>query len=160
MNLTLLGQMGTFAVLVFFVWRFLWGPLTRLLAERAQKVQDGLAAAERGHHELKLMQAKAIETMKQARAEAAAAVALAEQQALRIIEEARRGAQAEGERLILAAREEIQADANRAREQLRAAVAQLAVAGAGRILEREIDPADHARLIDSITDQLITHDIH
>jgi len=158
MNLTLLGQMGTFAVLVFFVWRFLWGPLTRLLAERAQRVHDGLAAAERGHHELKLMQVKAIDVMKQARAEASAAVALAEQQALRIVEEARRSAQAEGERMILAAREEIRADANRARERLRAAVAELAVAGAARILEREIDPRAHAHLIDSIAAGLATPD--
>lgn len=154
MNLTLLGQMGTFAVLIFFIWRFLWGPLTRLLEERARRVQDGLAAAERGHHELELMQAKAIETMKKARAEASELLAQAEHQALLVIEDAKRQARAEGERLIIAAREEINGDMNRAREQLRAAVANLSVAGAAKILEREIDPAAHTKLINSIAARL------
>ena len=71
MNLTLLGQMGTFAVLVFFIWRFLWGPLTRLLDERSKRVQDGLAAAERGQREFSLMQHKSVDLLRQARAEAA-----------------------------------------------------------------------------------------
>ncbi len=154
MNLTLLGQMGTFAVLVFFIWRFLWGPLTRLLEERSRRVHDGLAAAERGHRELALMQAKAIETMKKARADAAEVLNQAERQAQLLIEEAKRQARAEGERLVIAAKADIAAELARARAQLGAVIAELAVAGAAKILQREIDPATHAELVNSIVREL------
>jgi F-type H+-transporting ATPase subunit b len=146
--------MGTFAVLVFFIWRFLWGPLTRLLEERSRRVHDGLVAAERGHHELALMQTKAVETMKKARADAAEVLVQAERQALLLIEEAKRHARAEGDRLIIAAKADIAAELARARAQLGAVITDLSIAGAAKILQREIDPATHAQLVESIVKEL------
>ncbi len=154
MNLTLIGQMLTFAVLVFFIWRFLWGPMTRLLEERAKRVQDGLAAAERGQRELTLMQHKSVDLLRQARAEAAEVLNHAERQALLVLEEARLGARAEGERLIVAARQEISGEVSRAREQLRAAIGELVVAGASQVLEQEIDARRHDRLVESMIAKL------
>jgi F-type H+-transporting ATPase subunit b len=154
MNLTLVGQMGTFAVLVFFIWRFLWGPMTRLLEERAKRVQDGLAAAERGQHEFSLMQHKSVDLLRQARAEAAEVLNQAERQALRVLEDARQNARAEGDRLIAAARQEITAEVSRAREQLRAAIGDLVVAGASQVLEQEIDARKHNQLLESMMARL------
>lgn len=150
MNLTLVGQMGTFAVLVFFIWRFLWGPMTRLLEERAKRVQDGLAAAERGQHEFSLMQHKSVDLLRQARAEAAEVLNQAERQALLVLEEARLNARAEGERLIVAARQEIAGEASRAREQLRMVIGELVVAGASKVLEQEIDARKHNQVVESM----------
>jgi F-type H+-transporting ATPase subunit b len=151
MNLTLLGQMGTFAVLVFFIWRFLWGPLTRLLEERSKRVSDGLAAAERGQREFSLMQHKSVDLLRQARAEV---LNQAERQALLVLEEARQSARAEGERLIAAARQEIADEANRAREHLRVMVGGLIVEGASKVLEQEVDATRHRRLVDSMIAKL------
>jgi F-type H+-transporting ATPase subunit b len=154
MNLTLVGQMGTFAVLVFFIWRFLWEPMTRLLEERAKRVQDGLAAAERGQHEFSLMQHKSVDLLRQARAEASEVLNQAERQALLVLEEARQNARAEGERLVVAARQEIAGEVSRAREQLRTVIGELVVAGASKVLEQEIDARRHNRLVESMIAEL------
>ncbi|OGI40956.1 MAG: F0F1 ATP synthase subunit B [Candidatus Muproteobacteria bacterium RBG_16_62_13] len=154
MNLTLVGQMGTFAVLVFFIWRFLWGPMTRLLEERAKRVQDGLTAAERGQHEFSLMQHKSVDLLRQARAEANEVLNQAERQALLVLEEARQNARAEGERLVVAARQEISGEVSRAREQLRTVIGELVVAGASKVLEQEIDARRHNRLVESMIAEL------
>ena len=102
MNLTLLGQMGTFAVLVFFVWRFLWGPLTRVLEERTKRIADGLAAAERGKHEQELAERRAADVIKEARSEAQEIIARGEKRATEIIEESKSEARAEGGGRIVA----------------------------------------------------------
>lgn len=154
MNLTLLGQMGTFAVLVFFVWRFLWGPLTRVLEERTKRIADGLAAAERGKHEQELAERRAADVIKEARSEAQEIIARGEKRATEIIEESKSEARAEGERLLTAARAEIEQEINRAREGLRVQVAALAVAGAERILGREIDQSTHTGMLDDLVTRL------
>ncbi len=154
MNLTLLGQMGTFAVLVFFVWRFLWGPLTRVLEERTKRIADGLAAAERGKHEQELAERRAAEVIREARSEAQEIIARGEKRATEIIEESKSEARAEGERLLTAARAEIEQEINRAREGLRVQVAALAVAGAERILGREIDQSTHTGMLDDLVTRL------
>ncbi len=154
MNLTLLGQMGTFAVLVFFVWRFLWGPLTRVLEERTKRIADGLAAAERGKHEQELAERRAADVIKEARSEAQEIIARGEKRATEIIEESKSEARAEGERILTAAKAEIEQEINRAREGLRGQVAALAVAGAERILAREIDQSAHAGMLDDLVTRL------
>ncbi len=154
MNLTLLGQMGTFAVLVFFVWRFLWGPLTRVLEERTKRIADGLAAAERGKHEQELAERRAADVIKEARSEAQEIIARGEKRATEIIEESKSEARAEGERILTAAKAEIEQEINRAREGLRGQVAALAVAGAERILARDIDQSAHAGMLDDLVTRL------
>lgn len=151
---TLFGQMITFAVLVWFISRFLWGPMTRLLAERNKRIADGLAAAERGKRELALAEQHKDEIVQAARTQASEILAQAEKRAGEIVDEAKAQARQEAERILTAARADIGQEMNRAKEQLRITVAALAVAGAAKIIEREIDPKAHAKLLESVVSQL------
>lgn len=151
---TLIGQMLTFAVLVWFVQRYLWGPLTAALAERQKKIADGLAAAERGEHEQELARKRAAEKIGEAKQQAAEIVAQAQKRANEIVEEAKESARAEGERLLTAAQAEIEQEANRAKEKLRGQVVSLAVAGAERVLEKEVDPKAHQKLLADLVAQI------
>ncbi len=139
---TLIGQMVAFGILIWFVNRFLWEPLTNLMEERKKRVADGLAAAERGKHEQELAEKRAKETLHKAKERAAEIIAQAQRRADEITEEAKNSARAEGERLKAAANAEIQQEMNRAREDLRSQVVSIAVAGASKILKRELD--EHA----------------
>lgn len=151
---TLFGQMITFAVLVGFIWRFLWGPMTRMLAERNKRIADGLAAGEKGKHELELAEKRAIELLREAKQQTAEILAQAEKRAAEIIDESKTHARTEAENILTAAKTEITREMNAAREQLRASVAQLAVTGAARILEKEIDAKSHAKMLESVVSQL------
>ncbi len=153
-DITLLGQMITFGLLVWFTMKFVWPPLMRAMEARQKTIADGLAAAERGKHELELAQNRATEILREARDDAASVIAEAGKRAAALLDEAKNQARAEGERLLQAARAEIELDANRAKEQLRASVVELAVAGAARILEKEIDRSAHAKLVDSVVAKL------
>lgn len=151
---TLFGQMITFAVLVWFIQRFLWGPLTGLLAERNKRIADGLAAAERGKLELELAGKRAAEVLREGKQQVADIIAQAEKRALEIIEEAKHAAKAEGDRMIAGAKAEIVQEVSRAKEALRAQVAALAVAGAEKILRREVDAKTHADLLRAVEAEL------
>ena len=153
-NITLLGQMVSFALLVWFTMKFVWPPLTRAMAERQQRIADGLAAAERGRHEFEVAQKKALQILHEAHEDAADVLAQAASRATELIEQAKNDARADGERLLAAARAEIGFEINRAREHLRAQVAQLVIAGAAKILEKEIDHAAHAHLVASVIKKL------
>lgn len=154
LNATLIGQSITFLVFVWFCMKFIWPPLMRALEERRKSIADGLAAAERGRREQELAARRAAEVIHEAREQAAEIVARAERRAAEIVEEAKAEARAEGERILAAARGEIEQELHRAREELRRQVAALAVAGAERILEREVDERAHARLLDELVAQL------
>jgi F-type H+-transporting ATPase subunit b len=153
-GITLLGQMIAFAAFVWFTMKFVWPPLTRAMEERKQRIADGLAAAERGKQELELAQQKALDEMRQAREANAELRANAERQAAQIVDEARQ----EGTRIIAQARQAAEAEAEaavqRAKEALRERVADLAVAGAERILRREINPKVHAELLSNLKQEL------
>ncbi len=151
---TLIGQILTFAVLVWFIMRYLWGPLTQLMQDRQRRIADGLAAAERGKRERELAEKRALEILRKAKADAAKVIGLTEKRAAEIAEEAKNQARAEAERILHAARADIDQEINRAREQLRAVVSELAVAGAAKILEKEIDEKAHAGLVESVVKQL------
>lgn len=151
---TLFGQMITFAVLVWFVNRFLWAPLTRMMYERNRRIADGLAAAEKGKRELEVAEQRKDEIERDARRHASEILAQAEKRAAEIVDEAKTQARVEGDRILTAARADISQEANRAREQLRESIASLAVLGASRIIEKEIDPRSHAKLLDSVVNQL------
>jgi F-type H+-transporting ATPase subunit b len=151
---TLFGQMITFAVLVWFVNRFLWGPLTRLMEERNRRIADGLAAAEKGKRELQVAEQRKDDIERDARRHATEILAQAEKRATEIIDEAKTQARQEAERILTAARADIGQEMNRAREQLRESMAGLIVSGAERIIEKEIDPKAHAKLLDSVVNQL------
>lgn len=151
---TLFGQMITFAVLVWFIQHFLWGPLTRMMAERSKRIADGLAAAERGKRELEMADKRSAETLREGKQHAADIIAQGEKRSLQIIEEAKQAAKAEGERMIAGAKAEIVQEVSRAKEALRSQVSALAVAGAEKILQREVDAREHAALLQSIQSEL------
>ena len=153
-TVTLFGQIAAFVLLIWFVNKVLWGPLNNLLAERQKKIADGLAAAEKGKHELELSEKRAKEAMHEAKTQAADILAHAEKRANEIIEEAKDNARNEGERIITAAHAEIEQEVNRAKEQLRGQVAAIAISGASKILSREIDANAHNDLLKDLATQI------
>jgi F-type H+-transporting ATPase subunit b len=153
-NLTLIAQALTFAAFIGFTIKFVWPYLLRAIEERQKTIADGLAAAEQGKRSLEVSTRQAEESVKQGRDRAAEIIAQAEKRAGQVIEEAKATAKAEGDREKAAAKAEIQQEVSRAREQLREHVAALAVAGAEKILHREVDAKAHADLLDGIKRQL------
>jgi len=153
-NLTLLAQALTFAAFIGFTVKFIWPFMLRAIETRQKTIADGLAAAEQGKKSLEISTRQAGQAVQEARSRAGEIVAQAEKRASEMVEEARNAAQAEGEREKAAAKAEIEQEVSRAREQLRAQVAMLAVAGAEKILRREVDAKAHAQLLDSIKGQL------
>ncbi|MFQ5470840.1 MAG: F0F1 ATP synthase subunit B [Gammaproteobacteria bacterium] len=156
MNVTvsLFGQMAAFIVLIWFVNKVLWGPLNNLLSDRQKRIADGLAAAEKGQHELELSEKRAKEALHDAKAQASEIIAQAEKRASEIVEEAKTDARTEGERLVNAAKAEIDQEINRAKEQLRGQVATIAAAGASKILSREVDANAHNDLLQDLVSQI------
>ena len=153
-NLTLIAQLVSFAVFVWFTMKYVWPPLVSAMDERKAKIAEGLAAAERGAHEQELAKKRAAEKLHEAKLQAAEIKSNAEKQAAMIIEEARNKAKEEGGRQLAAARAEIEQETNKAREALRTKVAELAVLGAEKILRKEINADAHKDIVDSVAKQI------
>lgn len=143
----LLSQVVMFAAFVWFCARFVWPPLMRAIENRQKQVAEGLAAAEKGRQSLETSARQAEQTIAEARARATEIVGQAERRAAQLVEEAKSAAREEGEREKAAAKAEIEQEYARAREQLREHVAALAVAGAEKILRREVDSRTHGDLL-------------
>jgi F-type H+-transporting ATPase subunit b len=154
LNLTLIAQAITFAAFIWFTVKFIWPYMLRAIETRQKTIADGLAAAEEGRRSLETSTRQAEGAISQARGRAADILAQAEKRAAQLVEEARSAAKEEGNREKAAAKAEIEQEVTRAREQLRDHVAALAVAGAERILRREVDAKVHADLLESIKRQL------
>jgi len=146
--------MIVFFVLWWVVARFVWPPLVKALDERASKVAEGLAAAERGKLDLASATKKAEEAMSSARQESIQRVAEAEKRAQLAAEEIKANAQAEAARIIAQAKADAEQQVGKARDELRHQVASLAVRGAEQILRREVDPKAHAALLDQLKAEL------
>jgi len=153
-NLTLFGQMVTFAIFVWFCMKFVWPVIFLAMEERQQKISEGLDAADRAVRDLEVAQSKATDQMKEAKKEAASIVDQANKRASQIVDEAKQQAVAEGDRLKVAAEAEIEQEVNRAKEELRASVAELALAGAEKVLEASIDDKANRALVDDLASQL------
>jgi len=153
-NLTLFGQMVTFAIFVWFCMKFVWPVIIEAMEERQQKIADGLDAADRAMRDLEAAQDKATDQMKEAKQEAAGIVDQANKRANQIVDDAKQQAIAEGDRLKVAAEAEIEQEVNRAKEELRASVAGLAIAGAEKVLEASIDDKANRALVDNLASQL------
>jgi len=149
-NVTLLGQAITFAILVWFTMKFVWPPLTNMMEERAKRIADGLAAAERGKQDLEAAEKRVADELRKAKQQAMEIITAAEKRASQIVDEAKDNASAEGARIVADAKGQIDQEVMRAKEALREQVAQLAVIGAEKILRKEIDAAKHADLLSSI----------
>ncbi len=154
LNATLFAQLVVFFILAWFTMKFVWPPIMKALDERAQKIADGLAAADKAKADLAHAEKKATDELRKARESAAEFRSGAEKQAAQLIEEAR----TEGARLVAAARAAAETEAasaaQRAKEALREHVAQLAVAGAEKILRKEINAAAHAELLTQLKSEL------
>lgn len=153
-NASLFIQIIVFAILVWFTMKFVWPPIARALDERAQKVADGLAAADKAKTELAAANQRVEQELASTRSENAQRLADAERRAQALIEEAKARANEEGNKILTAARAEAEQQAARARDALRDQVAQLAVKGAEQILRREINPAAHAELLAHLRTEL------
>jgi F-type H+-transporting ATPase subunit b len=153
-NLTLIVQTLMFIVLIWFTMKFVWPMILGPMEKRSQKIAAGLAAAEKGKHDLASANERAEAIMREARERAGQIVDQAQHRANDMVEEAKGAATAEGARLLAAAQEQIDLAAAHARESLRRDVAQIAVSAASKILEREIDPRAHSDLIDKLAAQL------
>jgi F-type H+-transporting ATPase subunit b len=154
LNFTLIAQAIVFLAFIAFTIKFVWPPLLRAIEARQKQIADGLAAAEQGKKSLEASSKQAELAIQQARVRATEIVAQAEQRGGQVIEEAKTVAKAEGDREKAAAKAEIQQQEARAREQLREQVAALAVAGAEKILRREVDAKAHGDLLNEIKKQL------
>jgi F-type H+-transporting ATPase subunit b len=153
-NATLIGQMITFALLVWFTMKYIWPPLFDSLEERKKKIADGLAAAEKGHEEMHLAEKKAKGVLKDAKVQSSEIVNLAQKRANEIVEASKDTAKKEGERLILVAKAQIEQEKQQAKEGLRKEVAALALRAAEQILSAEIDKTKHQDILSKISNQL------
>ena len=153
-NLTLFAQAITFFAFILFTAKFVWPPLMRAVEARQKQIADGLAAAEQGKQSLELAAKQADQEIAKARSRAAEIMAQAEKRATQMIEEAKLSAREEGNREKTAAKAEIAQEVSRTKEALRAQVSLLAIAGAEKILRREVDAKTHADLLQAVQAEL------
>ena len=153
-NLTLIGQMLVFAAFVWFTMRFVWPPLVNAMDARQSKIAEGLAAAERGQKELELAQHRVKEDLKQAKVDISDILEKANRRAVLMIDEAKEQAVHEAKRVAQVAHEQLLQEVSRAKESLRQQVAVLAVAGAEKILMREIDQQENKVLLDRMIEEM------
>lgn len=146
-NLTLFGEMITFAIFVWFTMRFVWPPLTAALEERREKIAAGLAAADKSKRDLELVQHKIAEIVNEAKAQAAQMIEQANQRANHIVEEAKARARAEGDRLLEMAKNDVEREVNAARETLLNQISSLVISGAERVLQHEVNKSANDKLI-------------
>lgn len=149
-NMTLFGQMITFILLVMFTVKFVWPPIMKAMTERAAKIAEGLAAADRGKHELELAQLRATEMLRDAKVQAAKFIEDASKRGSQMVDEAKMLARAEGARLIELAKNEITIEQANAREALRREIASLALLGAEKILGQQVDASAHQHLMQQL----------
>jgi F-type H+-transporting ATPase subunit b len=153
-TLTLFAQSAVFLAFIVFTMKFVWPPMLRAIEARQKTIADGLAAADRGHKSLEVSAKQAADEIEAARTRAAEILAQAEKRASQMIEAAKAAAKEESGREKAAAKAEIEQDVSRARETLREQVASLAVAGAEKILRREVNTQSHAELLQQLKKEL------
>ncbi len=153
-NITLIGQMITFAVFIWFTMKFVWPPIVKAMHDREKKIADGLAAAEQGKRELELAEHEAAKHIREAKLKAADIVEQANQRATRLIEEGKADARVEGDRLLELAKAEIQQERAQTEQALLAHVSQLALQGAEKVLGQQIDKSIHSQLFDQLIDEI------
>jgi F-type H+-transporting ATPase subunit b len=153
-NLTLVAQAFAFAILIWFTVKYVWPPLLSAIETRQKEIADGLAAAHEGKNALEVASKKSEVTLNEAKQKASEIIGQAEKRATQIIEEAKGNAVAEGDRLISGAKSEIEQEINRAKEGLRSQVSALAIAGAEKILRKEIDAKAHSEILSKLAAEL------
>lgn len=153
-NATLLGQLITFLLLVWFTMKYVWPPITTAMREREKKIASGLEASERSKHELEHAKQEAQVIISEAKQEASQIVDLAHKRSVQLIEEAKDNARTEGKRIIEQSHEQFARDVSRTKEELRKQLAGLAIAGAEKIIQRNLDAATNAALLDEFVAEI------
>ena len=153
-NLTLIGQAISFAIFVWFCVKYVWPPILKALEERETRIADGLAAAEKGQRDLETAGQRVEEILQEGRDKAQEFVNQSQKRADEIVDLAKQAASEEGERILAAARGQIDQERNEARESLRKEVATLAIAGAEQVLMREVDANAHREVLDKLTAEI------
>ena len=151
---TLFGQILTFIVLIVFLWRFLWGPMTQMMAARQARIAEGLASAEQGKRDLEVAEQRVAERLRDAKQDGADILAAANKRANEMIEEAKEQGRIEGQHQLAAAVAEIEQESNRAREDLRRHFGNFVLATAEKILEREVNAVAHNEFINKMVKKL------
>ena len=156
MNITvsLFGQIISFVLLIWFVNKVLWGPMSAMMEDRRKRIAEGLEAAERGKHEQELAEKRALQVIDEAKLQATDIISGANARGAAIVDESKDNARTEGERLLTAAKAEIEQEANRVKLELREQVSSVALAGAAKILGREVDDKAHKDLLDELISQI------
>ncbi len=153
-NFTLVIQMLVFMAFVWFTMKFVWPPIEKALQERQDKIADGIAAAERGQRELELAQHRIKDELKHAKAQASDIIEKANRRAAQLIEEAKADAREEAQKVARLAQDQLHHEVNQAKAQLRNRVATLAVAGAEKIIKREVDEKTSHALLDNLIEEI------
>ena len=153
-NATLIGQMITFVIFVWFCMKYIWPPLMAALNERNARISEGLAAAQKGQQDLEEAQVKVTESLNEAKTQAQEIINQAQKRANEIVDEAKNVARDEAEKIKAAASTDIDQQITAAREQLRKEVSVIALAGAEQILKREVDAKAHAAVLEELVAQI------
>ena len=153
-NATLIGQTIAMIVFVWFCMRFVWPPLMGMIEERQTQIADGLAAGEKGARSLELAEVERVKLLEETRVQAREIIDQANTHGGHIVDEARTVAEQERERILKLAQSEVDQEVNRAREALRSEVGVIAIAGAEKIIAREIDAATHQDLLDQLAAEI------
>jgi F-type H+-transporting ATPase subunit b len=153
-NFTLIAQAITFAIFIWFTVKFVWPPLLNAIEKRQKEIADGLAAANEGKMSLEVASKKNAEALEQTKQKSSEILGQAEKRASQIIDDAKVAANTEAERIKSSAQSEIEQEINRAKEDLRGQISNLAIAGAEKILEKEIDKKAHADMLTKLAKDL------
>ncbi|RUO27004.1 F0F1 ATP synthase subunit B [Aliidiomarina minuta] len=153
-NATLIGQSIAFVFFVLFCMKYVWPPLNNAIEERQKKIADGLAASERAEKDLEKAQSLATEELNKAKAQAAELIEQARKRGAKIVDDETQRAHEEREKIIASGHTEIEAERNRARDDLRKQVAMLAIAGAEKIIEREVDASKQSDIVEKLVAEL------
>jgi F-type H+-transporting ATPase subunit b len=153
-NLSILSEAVAFGLFIWFTVKFIWPPLLTAIENRQKEIADGLAAAERGKHDLELATRRSADVLRETKEKSADVLAQAERRAQQIIEEAKAAARVEADKVVASAKAEIAQEAEHAKQVLRERVAELAVSGAEKILRREVNAAAHAEMLASLKQEL------
>ncbi|MEK6731459.1 MAG: F0F1 ATP synthase subunit B [Pseudomonadota bacterium] len=149
-NFTLIGEMITFALFVWFTMKFIWPPVTKAMADRQKKIADGLEAAEHGKNSLEIAKKKASQMLTDTRKDSSQIIDEANARASKIVDEAKARATQEGQQIIVNAQSEIDLQVERTKEVLRKEVVDIAMMGASKILSKDVDKTTHKKLLDEL----------
>jgi len=153
-NATLIGQSIAFVIYLWFIMKYVWPFLSKMLEDRKTKIADGLAAAEKGQHELELAEQRSTGIIKEGKEQAQQLISNAQKRADEIVEESKDIARVEGERILATAQASVEQEVQEAKDGLRAEVSSLALAGAEQVLMREVDASVHKDVLSKLSAQL------